>query len=96
MLFRAQLKAPRSRVRVHCPALPILRVPMWHSARLLSQSSSFGDVLHSFFGYSDSPTLLQLLLYVGYLAVVVAAYLGLRPRGGAGRHGARGQGAAVH
>ena len=36
--------------------LPVLDSPMWHSARLLSESSSFGDVLHSFFGYSDAPT----------------------------------------
>ena len=96
MVFAAGLVADAVQNLQQLGWLPILRVPMWHSARLLSQSSSFGDVLHSFFGYSDSPTLLQLLLYVGYLAVVVAAYLGLRPRGGAGRHGARGQGAAVH
>jgi YfiH family protein len=29
VLFGARLKAPRNRVRVHCPALPILRVPRW-------------------------------------------------------------------
>jgi len=26
-----------------------------HSASVLSQDSAFGDVLHSFFGYSDAP-----------------------------------------
>jgi hypothetical protein len=31
-------------------------------------------VLHSFFGYSDGPTPLQLLIYVGYLAIAVATY----------------------
>jgi hypothetical protein len=39
-------------------------------------------VLHSFFGYSDAPTPLQLLIYLGYLAVVVVAFLGLRARFG--------------
>jgi hypothetical protein len=34
-------------------------------------------VLHSFFGYSDSPTPLQLIVYVAYLAIVIAAFLGL-------------------
>ena len=58
--------------------LPVLDTPMWHSASLLSQDSTFGDVLHSFFGYSDAPTPLQLLVYVGYLAIVIIAYLGLR------------------
>jgi len=55
----------------------VLDQPLWHSGRLLSESSSLGDVLHSFFGYSDAPTPLQVLVYVGYLAIVVASYLGL-------------------
>ena len=33
---------------------------------------------YMFFGYSDSPTPLQLLVYVAYLAIVIVAYLGLR------------------
>src|SRR5579875_3446644 len=33
--------------------LPMLTGPLWHSGRILSEDSSFGDVLHSFFGYSD-------------------------------------------
>jgi high-affinity iron transporter len=56
--------------------LPVLNSPMWHTDQLLSQDSALGDVLHSFFGYSDSPTPLQLLVYVGYLAIVLTAYLG--------------------
>jgi high-affinity iron transporter len=47
---------------------------------VLSEDSTFGDVLHSFFGYSDAPTPLQLLIYVGYLAIVVIVYLGVRGR----------------
>jgi high-affinity iron transporter len=58
--------------------LPVLDVPMWHTGRILSEDSAFGDVLHSFFGYSDSPTPLQLIVYVAYLAIVIAAFLGLR------------------
>lgn len=57
----------------------VLDQPMWHTGQILSEDSSFGDVLHSFFGYSDSPTPLQLLVYVVYLAIVIAAFLGLRP-----------------
>jgi high-affinity iron transporter len=60
--------------------LPVLDAPMWHSASLLSQDSAFGDVLHSFFGYSDAPTPLQLLIYLGYLAIVIVVYLGVRGR----------------
>ncbi len=53
---------------------------MWHSGWLLNENSAVGDVLHSFFGYSDTPTPLQLVIYVGYLAIVVAAYLSLRTK----------------
>jgi high-affinity iron transporter len=56
----------------------VLDAPMWHTGRILSEDSSFGDVLHSFFGYSDAPTPLQLMVYVAYLAIVIAAFLGLR------------------
>ena len=60
--------------------LPVLTAPMWHSASILSEDSTFGDVLHSFFGYSDAPTPLQLLIYLGYLTIVVLAYLGIRAK----------------
>jgi len=60
--------------------LPVLDRPMWHSGRLLSENSAFGDVLHSFFGYSDAPTPLQMLVYVTYLAIAALAYLGVWER----------------
>jgi high-affinity iron transporter len=56
----------------------VLNVPMWHTGQILSEGSALGDVLHSFFGYSDSPTPLQLIAYVAYLAIVIVAFLGLR------------------
>ena len=60
--------------------LPVLNAPMWHSGRLLSEDSALGDVLHSFFGYSDAPTPLQMLVYVTYLAIAALAYLGVWER----------------
>jgi high-affinity iron transporter len=56
----------------------VLDVPMWHTGQILSEGSALGDVLHSFFGYSDSPTPLQLIVYVAYLAIVIVTFLGLR------------------
>ncbi len=91
MVFAAGLVADAVQNMQQLGWLPVLTTPMWHTTSLLSQDSAFGDVLHSFFGYSDSPTPLQLLLYVAYLAIVIAAFLGLRPR-----PGGRGQGAAAH
>jgi high-affinity iron transporter len=78
MVFAAGLLADSVQNMQELGWLPVLNTPMWHSASLLSEDSAFGDVLHSFFGYSDAPTPLQLLVYVGYLAIVIIAYLGLR------------------
>jgi high-affinity iron transporter len=80
MIFAAGLLADSVENLQQLGWLPVLSAPMWHSASLLSESSAFGDVLHSFFGYSDAPTPLQLLIYAGYLAIVVIAYLGVRAR----------------
>lgn len=53
----------------------VLNDPMWSTAHFLSENSTLGDVFHSFFGYSDSPTPLQLIAYVVYLVCAVGAYL---------------------
>ena len=98
MVFAAGLLADAVENLQQLGWLPVLDTPMWHSGRLLSEDSAFGDVLHSFFGYSDAPTPLQLVVYLGYLAIVVSAYLGLRAalrsRRGAGQPGAAGSSAA--
>jgi high-affinity iron transporter len=78
MIFAAGLLADTVENLQQLGWVRMLNAPMWHTGRILSEDSSFGDVLHSFFGYSDSPTPLQLLIYVGYLAIVIAAFLGLR------------------
>jgi len=80
MVFAAGLLADTVENLQQLGWLPVLNAPMWHSGRVLSESSAFGDVLHSFFGYSDAPTPLQVLIYVGYLAVVIVTYLGVRGR----------------
>ncbi|MDR3034036.1 MAG: FTR1 family protein [Kitasatospora sp.] len=81
MVFAAGLLADSVQNMQELGWLPVLDTPMWHTGSLLSQDSALGDVLHSFFGYSDAPTPLQLLVYVGYLAIVIIAYLGLRGTG---------------
>jgi high-affinity iron transporter len=78
MVFAAGLLADTVQNLQELGWLRVLGAPMWHTGQVLSEDSSFGDVLHSFFGYSDSPTPLQLLVYAAYLAVVIAAFLGLR------------------
>ena len=80
MVFAAGLLADSVENLQQLGWLSVLDHPMWHSARLLSENSAFGDVLHSFFGYSDAPTPLQLLVYTAYLGVAAAAYLGVRAK----------------
>jgi high-affinity iron transporter len=89
MVFAAGLLADAVENLQQLGWLPVLDAPMWHSARLLSEESALGDVLHSFFGYSDAPTPLQLLIYVAYLAIVVVIYLGVRSRLAARGNGPR-------
>jgi high-affinity iron transporter len=93
MVFAAGLLANSVENMQQLGWLPVLDSPMWHTTSLLSEGSAFGDVMHSFFGYSDAPTPFQLMIYVAYLAVVVIAYLGLRPRVGARTHRGRAAGA---
>jgi len=87
MVFAAGLLADAVENLQQLGWLPVLDAPMWDSARLLSEDSAIGDVLHSFFGYSDAPTPLQVLIYAGYLTVVVLVYLGVRARLAARAHG---------
>ena len=49
---------------------------LWNSSRVVSEDTSFGDVLHSLLGYADRPTSLQAIVWVGYL--IIGTYLFIR------------------
>lgn len=49
--------------------LPVLTGVLWHTGQILPDRSTLGDILHSFFGYTEAPTGLQVLVYLGYLLV---------------------------
>lgn len=53
-------------------------VTLWDTSNFLSEDSAVADIAHSFFGHSDSPTLLQIFVYTAYLAIALA--LLFRPR----------------
>lgn len=55
--------------------------PIWNTARILSENSTLGDILHTFIGYAEAPTILQGLLYTVYLLVAsgVFAWLTRKP-----------------
>ncbi len=68
--------------------LGFLQTAVWHSGRILPESSALGDILHSLLGYADSPSVLQVLTYASFLVLSVTAYLrigkGSRPTHAAG------------
>ncbi len=45
--------------------------PLWNTSGLLNENTTLGDILHSFFGYADNPTALQLGSYVVYLTLML-------------------------
>jgi high-affinity iron transporter len=75
MLFAAGLLVDAIENLQRLGWLPLLTHPLWHSGRLLGEDSTLGDILHSFFGYAQAPTVLQVLVYVVYAAVVLTFFL---------------------
>src|SRR6266478_4982171 len=43
--------------------------PLWNTSHILSEDSTLGDILHTFLGYAEAPTILQGLLYAAYLLI---------------------------
>jgi high-affinity iron transporter len=83
LLFAAGLLADGVQAFQSLGWLPFLHQVLWHTRRWLSEDSALGDILHSFFGYADAPTVLQVTVYAAFLAASVAAYL----RAGRAGHG---------
>jgi len=52
---------------------------VWNASGVLPDQSGVGDVLHGILGYTAAPTLLQLVIWAGFLAVGLTAFL--RPAG---------------
>jgi high-affinity iron transporter len=82
MVFAAGLLVDAAENLQELGWLPIFTRPLWDSGRLLSEDSSFGDIIHSFFGYVSRPTPLELAVWVLYVTVTVTAFLGLWHRRG--------------
>jgi high-affinity iron transporter len=54
----------------------------WDTSAILSDTSLFGRVLHTLIGYSDQPSVLQVVVYVLTLALIVALTKAFGPRRG--------------
>lgn len=78
MFFAAGLLANAVENMQQLGWLDFLTRPLWHTGAILNEGSTLGDIAHSFLGYADSPTLLQVLVYVGYLGTVLFFFLRAR------------------
>jgi high-affinity iron transporter len=52
--------------------LTMMNETAWDTSAILSDSSLVGRVLHTLIGYSDAPSVLQVVVYVATLAIIVA------------------------
>ena len=50
----------------------VLGTPLWNTSAVLSQGSIVGRMLQTLIGYTEQPTGLQLIAYIGTLVVMVA------------------------
>ncbi len=57
--------------------LPVGTQALWHTGGVLSEDGTWGDIAHSFVGYADSPTVLQVVVYVVYLGVTLTVFFGV-------------------
>ncbi len=48
---------------------------LWNTGQMLSEDSMLGDMLHAFIGYAQSPTTLQISLYLLYLLIFGGYFL---------------------
>jgi high-affinity iron transporter len=50
--------------------IPTIVSPLWNLGRLLPDQSLVGQILHTLVGYSSSPSLTQVIAYLGYLGLL--------------------------
>jgi len=55
--------------------IPDLGVRPWDTEHLLPMTSDLGKFMHTLLGYDSAPAISQIVLYWGYLGIVVTGYL---------------------
>jgi high-affinity iron transporter len=87
MIFAAGLVADAVQNLQELGWIRFLGGEVWNSSSFLRENTTFGDILHSFFGYADHPTVLQVICYLTYLVAAVTAFLFLGRNSSAARSG---------
>jgi high-affinity iron transporter len=55
--------------------IPAIVTPLWNLGRLLPDQSLVGQILHTLVGYTSSPSLTQVIAYLGYLGLLAGIFL---------------------
>jgi high-affinity iron transporter len=92
MVFAAGLLADAIENLQQLGWLPFGEHVLWNSSRVVSESSSVGDILHSLLGYADHPTVLQVVVWLAYIIVSVTLFVRL---GRGGEHSSRSSSATI-
>lgn len=75
MFLAAGMAAQATSFLIAADLLPALMQPIWDTGHLLSEQSVVGKILHSLVGYSESPSLMQLIAYLLTLGLIALLYL---------------------
>lgn len=86
MVFGAGLLANAVQNMQELHWIPFGTQVLWNTGGILSEDGAMGDLAHSFLGYAQSPTLLQVGVYAVYLALALVFFLRRRPVTSAPRH----------
>ncbi|TXN20111.1 FTR1 family protein [Methylobacterium sp. WL9] len=81
VLLAAGLAAQAAQFLSNAGVITVLDQQLWNSSGLLAEGSIPGRVLHALVGYTDRPSVLQGLVYLG----VIALMIGLMQWGAAGK-----------
>ena len=90
MVFAAGILADAVQNLQELGWVPLLTHPLWNTGHVLSENSALGDIFHSFFGYAQSPSVGQLVVYLTYLVLAIGGFVWI------GRTNKRRLQAAVH
>ena len=75
MVFAAGLLADAVQNMQELGWLPFWEGSVWDTSRVLSESSTWGDLFHSLLGYADHPTVLQVVVWVTYVSVATTLFI---------------------
>ena len=76
IVFAAGILAHAVHAFQEAGVLPAVSESVWNTNGILSESSNAGQFLEALFGYNGDPSLLEVLVWMGYLGIALTFFLG--------------------